>query len=140
MRTLLAVVLLTALAPAAPVPKALKPKTDDKSALVGIWRPAPNTRDESFQFTDDGKMRAWSGRGDPGNTRYDYTWSIDPSADPKRMTWGDASGKQVSFECVYELDGDRLRIGYGSPTKRPTGVTAGQAMFVCDLVRDTSAK
>ncbi len=140
MRTLLAVVLVAALAPAAPVPKALKPKTDDKTALVGVWRPAPGTRDESFRFTEDGRMQAWSGQARDGGTSFPFSWSIDPTTDPKQMTWGDAASKQLSFECVYELDGDRLRIGYGQPAKRPTGVTAGQAMFVCDLVRDSSAK
>jgi uncharacterized protein (TIGR03067 family) len=141
MRTLLAVALLAALAPAAPVPKALKKKVDDTSAIVGTWRPAPGTRGESFRFTADGGMQAWTG-GAGGGESFPYTWVIDPTTDPKRMTWGSSSNPtQVQFECVYELDGDRLRIAYNGVGKRPAKVDAGvNGVHFCDLVRDPAAK
>src|SRR5207244_3337849 len=53
MRPLLAITLLATLAPAAPVPKALK-KADDKSGIVGIWKPDKGS--EWFQFDAEGGM------------------------------------------------------------------------------------
>lgn len=140
MRTLLAVALLVGLAPAAPVPKGLKKKVNDAEAIVGIWMHSSGTRDENFEFTPDGKMRAWMGNGGPGGTTFGYSWTLDPTATPKRMTWGGANDPKPQWECVYELDGDTLRICYiasGQPV--PTAVAREmKGGFYCDLRRDTS--
>ncbi len=141
MRLLLALALFAGMTTAAPVPKAVKKKTDDATDLVGTWRAVPGARDESFQFTADGKMAAWSGKGGHGGS-FPYTWTIDPTTAPKTMNWGDASTPpRPQFECVYELNGDTLRIAYSTVGKRPANPTAAaNGNFICDLVRDTPAK
>jgi uncharacterized protein (TIGR03067 family) len=53
------------------------------------------------------------------------TWSFkfDPEAKPKTidLTSADGGDKGQVFPGIYELDGDRLRVCYGSPKeKRPT--------------------
>ncbi len=141
MRPLVSLLLLVTVTAAAPVPKAVKKKTDDATDLVGTWRAVNGARDESFQFTADGKMSAWSGKGGGGGS-FPYTWTIDPTADPKTMNWGNAgTPSRPQFECVYELDGDTLRIAYSTVGKRPANPTAaGNGNFICDLVRDTTSK
>src|SRR5262249_20141614 len=111
MRPLFAVALLVGLAPAAPVPKDLKKKQDDKALLVGTWKPVGN-RTEWFKFDEDGQMKVWN-TGGSAQTGVPYTWGIDPDADPKQMTWGDTSPqRRPQWDCLYELDGDVLRIVY----------------------------
>ena len=90
MRPLVALLLLVTVTAAAPVPKAVKKKSDDATDLVGTWRAANGTRDENFRFTEDGKMAAWSGKGGDGGS-FPYSWTIDTTADPKRMNWGDTA-------------------------------------------------
>ena len=135
--TLLAV---AALAPAAPVPKGVKKKVNDAERLVGTWKPVEG-RTEWFEFTADGGMKAWT-TGGSAKSGVPYTWTVAPDAEPKRMTWGDTSAdRRPQWECVYELDGDRLRITYARAGGPPPGaVKAGDGLFYCDLVRDTPAR
>lgn len=139
MRPLLTLALLVGVAAAAPVPKELK-KKGDVDLIVGTWKPAQG-RTEWFEFTVDGGMKAWN-TGGSAATGVPYTWSLDPTATPKRMTWCSAGQTKPSFECVYDLDGDTLRISYVSAgNKLPTEVAAtGGHVFFCDLRRDTSSK
>jgi len=138
MRSLLAIALLVGLAPAAPVPKALK-KQDDKDAILGTWSPAPG-RTEWFEFKADGTLKAWN-TGGSAATGVPYKWSIDPTATPKRMTWYSPGETKPSWECVYELDGDTLKICYvNAGRKVPAQATEESDGLFCDLRRDTSAK
>lgn len=138
MRPLLAIVFLAGLALAAPVPKELKKKSD-VDLIVGTWKPAQG-RTEWFEFTADGGMKAWNTGGSAANGA-PYTWSLDPTATPKRMTWYSAGQTKPSWECVYELDGDTLRISYVSAgNKLPDQVNQGNGAHFCDLHRDTSNK
>jgi uncharacterized protein (TIGR03067 family) len=133
-RSLLAVALLVTLAPAAPVPKALK-KTDDAVLIVGRWKPAVRGDTVMFDFSADGVVKLWHEGGD---RVVEYQWTLDTSAAPKRMRWAGVTAPGVCWECVYELAGDSLKIAYaGTP---PTKVAPDTAVVFWDQVRDTSAK
>ena len=122
MRPLLAVALLVGFAPAAPVPKGIK-KKDDAAMLVGRWL-AANGRGHSFVYNEDGTMKVWDGPNEPQGGA-NYKWSIDATATPKRMTWYGVGSTAPQYECVYEMDGDELKITYESAPKIPTGVGTG---------------
>jgi uncharacterized protein (TIGR03067 family) len=143
MRPLLAFALLVGLAPAAPVPKALK-KADDKSLLLGQWKTtseAGNTGKviwtHTYQFEDTGRLKQRF--GEDGLSEWD--WTIDPEPTPKRMRWVNRSDAKVAFDGVYELDGDTLRINYvsaNSPLPRGLGLTADG--YAVEMTRDTTRK
>ena len=134
MRPLLAVALLAALAPAAPVPKALKKA--DSELLVGRWVPTGTSR-SFFEFHADGTMRCWT-EGNEKNAPA-YTWVTNSEATPKRMTWS-MNGKP-KWEAVYELDGDSLKFLYAHhPAKLPSAVKPDPEGNFEQLTRDTSAK
>jgi uncharacterized protein (TIGR03067 family) len=139
MRPLVALLLLTGFAPAAPVPKAVKAKANDAELLLGYWKPVGD-RAEGFEFAPDGVMKAHGSRERQGDG-VPYKWSIDPTASPKRMSWGGSTDGKPQWECVYELDGDRLRLSYAPAGGAvPAVVGLGNGVFYCDLVRDTPAK
>ncbi len=113
MRPLVALALFVALAPAAPVPKGLK-KPDDKTGIVGRWKPNEGER-LWYEFRDDGTLRV-NERPTELNGVAQYKWTLDSASSPKRMTWYAAGTTTMLFECVYELDGDDLRLNYSSST------------------------
>ncbi len=51
------------------------------------------------------------------------------------MTWGDANTKP-QWDCVYELNGDTLRISYNTAGKRPAKIESVTGQHYCDLRRD----
>lgn len=142
MRPLIALALLAVLAPAAPVPKALK-KKDDKALLVGTWKvtcedgkAGASIHTHTYRFDEDGNQKQWYGKGADMS---EWTWAIDPEASPKRMTW--VSQTQGTFECVYELSGEGLKMAYtrGHQKQPPTAFT-GPGVHLIELVRDTTSK
>ena len=135
MRSLLAAVVLTTLAPAAPVPKAVK-KVDDAGLLVGRWRPNDGSK-QWYEFKADGTFKTWNEPSE--DTAYHYKWSIDPTASPKRMTMSNAGSGKAEWEAVYELDGDDLRITYSGVGKVPAGIGKEFGIFN-GLTRDTTTK
>lgn len=137
MRQLVLIALLAGWAVAAPVPKAVRKKTDDADLLVGTWKPVEG-RNEWFEFTPDGKMKAWN-TGGSAATGLTYTWTIDPTTDPKSMTLGNTV-KQPQWDCIYQLDGDTLRFSYNIAGQRPAKIEPAIGQHYCDLRRDTSAK
>ena len=105
-------VFVTAFAAAAPVPKeAMKP--DDTKAILGRWQgntlPNPPTPHSfTFRFSDDGTCGI-TNVGAQQETPAEYT--LDPAGTPKRMKW--LNGRErAEWRCVYELDGDTLRVGF----------------------------
>lgn len=123
MRPLASLVLLAAFAAAAPVPKAVK-KQADSTQVVGRWI-ADQQNTHSFHFKDDGTMKVWNGPVE--NNGGNYRWTLDDTVSPKRMTWYDTTSTppRPQFECVYELDGDKLTITYESAPNIPKGVGNG---------------
>lgn len=137
MRPLLAVVLLTALAPAAPVPKALK-KLTDAELLVGRWTPAEG-HNQWYQFNADGTLRTWYGNDSPDGP-CQYRFVLDPTARPKRITWVGVTSGKAEWEGIYELDGDTLKVAYSPVPNVPEGFGKGQNHSSIEQSRDTSAR
>lgn len=137
MRSLLALTLVIGLgvAPAAPVPKAVK-KKDDAALVVGTWKPA-NNGTCWYQFNADGTMQTWHGlsKGSP----LDWTWTLDPDTTPKRMKLTRAVGSGV-YDCLYELDGDTLKIAFIVGAIEPKKVEAAPGLQLYEQARDTSVK
>jgi uncharacterized protein (TIGR03067 family) len=116
MRPLVAVLFLAGLSPAAPVPKAVKAKVDDRTRIVGRWKPNDGSHYRLWhEFRDDGTMRLCD-RPTELQGAAQYRWTLDPAATPKRMTWYYLNDTKPAFEGVYELDGDELRFNYSSST------------------------
>lgn len=137
MRTLLVVCLLATPATAAPVPKTLK-KKDDATLLVGTWKPA-GKQSAWFQFAADGTLKTYS---DPnGRSLQNWTWVLEETERlPKRMKLTRAGGGNESFVCVYELDGDTLKIGFVVSGQVPEKVEAAPGVQLYEQSRDTSDK
>ena len=144
MRPLFAVALLVGLAPAAPIPKALK-KSDDKTLIVGTWQVHTLTvsgrkadiSNDTFVFDAEGKVKLLNGGRDNGSF---WTWTIDPDASPPGMRWASNGGRN-NWDCVYELSGDTLKVGFiSSGAKRPEKVEPGASLTLYEMTRDTTAK
>lgn len=141
MRPLVALLALASLASAAPVPKAPK-KVDDKAALVGTWKvtllngKAENLHTHTYMFDADGGVRTLFGT----NGTSDWTWAIEPDESPKRMKWKSKEGA-AGFDCIYELDGDTLKLGFLTSGQAPPAkveVTPGVTLY--EMKREPAAK
>jgi uncharacterized protein (TIGR03067 family) len=135
MRPLLAAALLAGFAVAAPVPKAAK-KKDDATQIVGTWKPAADAGCW-YQFNADGTMQTWHGLGK--GSPLDWTWTLDPTATPKRMKLTRAVGSGV-YDCIYELDGDGLKIAFVLGAKDPQKVEAAPGLQLYEQTRDSSSR
>lgn len=136
MRPLLAIMFLVGVAVAAPVPKAVK-KNQDAALIVGRWKPADGT-ENWYEFKDDGTMKVWGFGGE--KQAVPYRWTLDPTASPKRMTWYKANATTPTWECVYELDDNALRMTYCLAPNVPTAIGPGKDLFVNGQARDTVGK
>ena len=90
----------------------------------------------TFRFSDDGACGIANANGH--ETPAEYT--LDPSGTPKRMKWLNGAGPQrTEWRCVYELDGDGLKVGFVHPgTDIPADLTphAGVTVYVLKRVTD----
>jgi hypothetical protein len=124
MRPLLVLLLLVGLAPAAPVPKALK-KQNASALLVGRWKPDKGS--EWFAFDAEGGMKAWSTGSEATAHPYTFTLDPDPDAGQWRMTWTQKGQATPSYYAVFLVDGDRLFLSYtgvqGKPPAKPDPTT-----------------
>jgi uncharacterized protein (TIGR03067 family) len=143
MRLALALLLTAGTLLAAPVPKELR-KKDDRAAIVGTWRTVRHDgRAENantwFRFEADGTLRTWHGQHP--NSSQSWTWALaDPTATPKRATLAQVGG--AKYECLYELAGDTLKIGFvmNANAGLPTRVELHPAIQLYEMTRDPSAK
>ena len=143
MRPLLAVLLLSALAHAAPVPKSVKKKQDDATALVGTWKVLAldgqknvNIHTHTFIFEAEGGVKT-EFRGGTS----DASWSIDPTTTPKTLHWVNNGGGRANYECVYELNGDTLQLGFlTKPDQRPPRVEPTPGVTLYEMTRNPTAK
>lgn len=142
MRSLLVALLLVAPAAAAPVPKAVK-KTDPKELFVGSWRlhrldGQPDPNQYTYTFTGDGKATALAA----GGAYSEWTYTLDPSATPPRITFTDKDNPRISWVWVYEMTSDRtLKCAYaqgGRPT--PDNSDPAENVVVREFIRDLTAK
>lgn len=143
MRPLLALAVLIGFASAAPVPKALK-KNDDRTLLLGTWKTisehgktGKDIWTHTYHFEESGHLQQWFGPTDTSN----WDWTIDPEQTPKRMTWVNQKNARNAYDCVYELDGNTLRINYVSvKSPLPKGVGVNSGGYAIEMTRDTSTK
>jgi hypothetical protein len=143
MRTLLTLALLAGWAAAAPVPKALKAKLEDKTALVGTWKVTllngngGNIHTHTYTFEEGGKVKVLCGANVPGG---EWFWSIEPDQTPKRMKWVSVEG-MGGFDCVYELTGDTFKLGFlTTGQKTAAAVAPGLGVTLYEMTRDTATK
>lgn len=109
MRPLLAVILLVGFVTAAPVPKAFK-KKDDSVLIIGTWKPAAEGATCWYKFNADGTMRTW--HTPESGPPLDWEYTLDPTANPKRVKLTRTTAPTESYNGSYELDGDQLKIAF----------------------------
>jgi uncharacterized protein (TIGR03067 family) len=117
-----AVVALSASASAAPVPKALRGKSEP-NALVGEWREMTVDAGGSstgtptgyvWRFEPDGKASVvW-----PDGTIVAAEYRLDPTGSPKGFDWV-LPKHSARFVGVYEVSGDVLRTATASAGRPP---------------------
>jgi len=141
MRSLFALLLVGfGSAAAAPVPKDFK-KPNDQARLVGTWKTRvlhlngqvqTEITTHTFGFAADGKCHTLYGAGN----RSDWTYTLDPTATPKRMKWVNDRGNST-FDCVYELTGDMLKLGFiGGGKPAPAKVEPGPDLTLYEMTRE----
>lgn len=124
---------------AAPVPKDFK-KPDDQARLVGTWKARvlllhgkaqTEITTHTFGFAADGKCHTLFGQGQ----RSDWTYTLDPTATPKRMRWVRADNPGTTFDCVYELTEDTLKLGFIVDGKPAPAVAPGPTLTLYEMTR-----
>ena len=143
MRPLLVTLCVVALAPAAPVPKGVK-KASDVELLVGTWKcfnengqEGRNVFLQTFVFEPGGRLRMIDRDGHESA----WTWTVDPVQSPKRMGWVANPPSSGRSDCVYQLDGDSLKVAFVlRGREQPEQLDASQGYFVYQMTRDTSGK
>ncbi len=99
---------------AAPIPKELK-RDNDKVRILGKWKQEflamrggekqPDTS-ATFRFSPDGGCGITSGNATRENPS-EYT--LDAASTPRKMKWLNGPEK-TEWRCLYELDGDSLKV------------------------------
>ncbi len=102
---------------AAPIPKEVKVGSDAQR-ILGKWQTeflSSNGADKQlstsskFRFEADGKCAIQYGSNDANDSDSEFT--LDVSSNPRRMKWLNGVAKQ-EWLCLYELDGDSLKIAF----------------------------
>lgn len=118
MRATVAVLCFAAVAVAAPVPKAVKPKRADAEVFVGTWDTVVSEQDgrpmTKAVWTFDADLTMWSKSGGRQGKGDKWGIKIDPEKSPKEIEIGHYPG-------IYEFDGDDIRIIFGYAKARPAG-------------------
>jgi uncharacterized protein (TIGR03067 family) len=128
---------------AAPVPKAVKKKADAQ-AILGKWEGglggAAKGGGYVFRFGDDGTCGIT--HGGSNNQESGATYELHPDKSPRQMTWWNGVGPtQTEWRCVYELDGDTLKVVFvHQGTDIPADAAPRSGVTVYELKRLTSDK
>ncbi len=126
---------------AAPVPKAVKKKADAQ-LILGKWQGglAGGGRSAShvFRFGDDGKCGITN---TPGNSRESGAeYELHPDKSPRQMTWWNGP-ERTEWRCVYDLDGDTLKVAFvHAGTDLPADTSPRAGVTVYELKRLTDDK
>lgn len=118
---------------------------DDKQALEGTWKVVKKLKNgESVDLKAPAATLKFSGDvvslSEGGEQQSAGTFAIDPSKSPKRITLTGTSGQNAgrTFEAIYELDGDSLKLAYGigdNAAAPPKDFAGGQGQVVEVLER-----
>lgn len=141
MRRFALLVLVVAVpAAAAPVPKAVK-KKDDARAVLGKWQGGLAGQQGGgyvFRFGDDGKCGITS--GGPNARESGATYELHPDKSPRQMTWWNGP-ERTEWRCVYELDGDTLKVAFvHAGTDIPPDAAPRAGVTVYELKRTADDK
>jgi uncharacterized protein (TIGR03067 family) len=99
---------------------------------VGVWK-AADGKDRRVRFDTDGRFKVWSGSAEGSGT--EYTWVVDETTTPRQLTLKGG----FTYDGVYELTAERLRIALDHAGRRPEKVAdTGGGVQYFDLVRDTT--
>jgi len=117
----------------------------DLNALQGNWKPVSAElagQPMADTVLNSLSLRLYRGRYEAfvGSTPDRGAYSLDPTSRPRGMTvtGTDGPNKGKTFPCIYELQGDTLRICYDlSGTKRPTDfkTLAGTKLYLATYAR-----
>jgi uncharacterized protein (TIGR03067 family) len=138
----LACLVATAAAVAAPVPKAVK-KRPDAEVLVGTWETVVSEENGRlragpgvYRWTFDADLTMWSGPS--GQTERGVKWAvkITPGQAPKEI---DFTSGTTAHKGIYEFDGESLRIAY-TTGDRPMNFTAKPGVYYNVLRRVADKK
>jgi uncharacterized protein (TIGR03067 family) len=113
MRHTVAVLLLAAVATAAPVPKSVKAKRPDAEVFVGTWElQEGNNGGQKWAWTFDEDLTMWSQVVGANGRGSKWVMKIDPDKSPKEI---DFDGGGTKWQGIYEIDGDEIRMVYNNP-------------------------
>jgi uncharacterized protein (TIGR03067 family) len=119
-------------APAAPVPKELKVRSDVER-MQGLWKEEAGS--SHWHFKGD-KLYA-GGNATPDAGGYAYSLTVKPEASPPEFDLGGAG----AFAGIYKFVGDDLHVAYvGSGAARPTDFTPVGGKHIHILKRVDGAK
>ncbi len=102
-----------------PAPK--DPKTD-RDLLQGMWNVVWIELQGKFEENDDYKLHFQGDRCDlwkKGRVDEEMTYTLDPSAKPKRIDLKEVRGTPKVKPGIYELNGDRLKVCFVERGDRP---------------------
>ena len=100
---------------AAPVPKEVK-RNNDEFRILGKWKQEflssrgaeKEAATATFRFEAEGKCAIVYGDGD-GPPLMTSGYSLDAATSPRAMKWLNGPEK-TEWRCLYELDGDSLKV------------------------------
>jgi uncharacterized protein (TIGR03067 family) len=132
--------LATTVCVAAPALKSRK--TDDGAQILGVWKedsisvnggqPAAGA-DYTFRFSNDGTCGITT-----GNNENPAKYFLVVSTTPRRMKW--LNGPEMTeWTCLYELNGDTLKIAFSQPGQEPPesiAPSAGVTIYYLKRVRE----
>jgi uncharacterized protein (TIGR03067 family) len=118
---------LALLARAEEAKKDPKPARSDKELLQGTWKVVKKVKNGEAEDAKENPMTIkFSGdtaSATVGNeTKGEGTFTIDESKKPKWITLAGTSGPNAGreFNAIYELDGDTLKLAYGTGDNNKT--------------------
>ena len=100
-------------------------KDEDRKRIVGRWvqeamsmrgEPVKPGQPSVFRFESDGSCGLT--QGVPSATETPAQYTIDPTKSPRRMKW--LHGERLhEWTCLYQLDGDNLKVAFVDPSVEP---------------------
>jgi uncharacterized protein (TIGR03067 family) len=149
MQTLWVITSLVVLAAAVPVAADDQPVNTpekEKKLLQGIWKGVSLEGPDGQSLPEIAEMTRVVVEGDRwtvfrGEQKTEYTLAVDPTKAPKTLDLTEEKdGKKVVALCLYEVDGDTLKICRPAPPPRheprPAKFASGDGNAVMTLKRE----